>query len=65
MVRNAAQEDGFDLDYIPVDKSIKPVNIIILSKMCPSVVEQIEKGFPSLRMQNVEFNLNIEKTQGN
>ena len=64
MVRQSALEEGIELDDIPVDQTIKPVNIYISQTFDSSCRDEIVKELPCLRQFDVDYNLEATESPG-
>ena len=64
MVRQSALEEGIELDDIPVDPTIKPVNIYISQTFDSSCRDEIVKELPCLRQFDVDYNLEATESPG-
>ena len=51
-------EEEHDID-IPVDESIKPVNIYVSPTISTSIHATLSKELPHLRLYNIDFNLDM------
>ena len=64
ITREEARLNGVEMEEVPIDKGIKPVNIYIATTFSKDGRKLLAKELPLLRQYDIDFKLEMEPVSG-